>query len=220
MKTDSAGTDLPPVCPSCGGGQLTYLTGAEVRRRVASIGDDEIRIDAFTPAVAEIGGGRVVCDDCAEVIELDGRGVERMAPTLAYSDEALARGFASVYGEGSAAGLAKLPGGDIESLGEFVEEVVRRAVFDWSAIIPPVDCSIRLVALFPYADIMLPLVTVAGRRDGIAGRPMRRGEMENALGIGLGTRSIQTARAVCAFAVESANEVLEIPMPSMEFGES
>jgi hypothetical protein len=176
-----------------------------------------VTVDASTVMVIQYETNNIVCDECGKYIDPRGREVEVLVPEFHFDRAALQRGFDETFGSGRAEPLAALPGGDLQSFGEFSERVVALAANDWSAIASPEPCSVRLISLFPFGDRLLPILQIGERRESLAGAPISRDELVKRADIGLATDSLETADVLCGFAVDAANELLRNPEALVEF---
>ncbi len=208
------------TCPYCGATDVNHYRDAYVRHRVLEQKDDTLILDAGDRTVLQYEKGtEVVCDECGKHLDLGRNEVEFAFPSFGLDPEALRRGFEDAYGVDRADPLAALPGGEIESFGEFAQGVVACALHDWGAISAPRVVTVRLVPLFPFGEQLCPIMHVDGREDELAGTTISRTELENLCGIGLATRSLESAIVLCGCAVDAANELLRQPATLVEFEE-
>jgi hypothetical protein len=210
----------PMICPHCGAEVVHYYKDAHVRYHALEPTGDSVPLDGSTALV--IGyekGDELTCERCKKTIELEGRDIRIVVPRFRLERDALQRGFDAEYGAGRDFPLAALPGGDLESFGEFAEQVVSKAMHEWDAISSPVDCAVRLLALFPFADRLLPVIQVRDRDWQLAGAPVSRDDLVARAGVGLARGCAQTAAVLSGFAVDAANEVLVADEAVVEFAD-
>lgn len=219
MEIDNeAGVPGPFSCPHCGvAGEVHWYKDAYVRYQALNPSGDTVPVDGATLTVIRYDDNELVCGGCDRRIEFEGRDVQIVPPTFRLDREALERGFAATRGSGEAP-LSLLPGGDLESFGEFAEGVARAAVHDWQAIRGPEFASVRLQPLFPQGEQLLPIVVWGERTDLVlAGPAVSRDVLVSRHGRGLATACVDTAAVVCGFAVDAANEILGHSEAVVEF---
>jgi hypothetical protein len=178
--------------------------------------ENAVTVDASTVTVIRYETNDIVCGKCGKYIDPRGREVELIVPEFNFDRAALQRGFDETFGSGRAEPLAALPGGDLQSFGEFSERIVH-AAHDWGAIGAPLPCSVRLIPLFPFGDRLLPLLQIGEQKRSLAGPPISRDELVKRAEVGLATDSLETADVLCGFAVGAANELLGNPEALVEF---
>lgn len=105
----------------------------------------------------------------------------------------------------------------MENLGEFAAATISRALGKWDAITAPVGVTLRLAALFPYAELLCPPVQMEGREGSLAAAPLSRRDLESAEGVDLGRGSFEAARVLCEHTAGAANELLRQPETLIEF---
>lgn len=175
----------PMICPHCEAEAVRYYKDSHVRYDALEPTEDSVPLAGSTALV--IGyekGDELTCERCEKTIDLEGRDIQIVAPRFDLDLDALQRGFEAEYGVGRDFPLAALPGGDLESFGEFAERVVFKAMHEWDAISAPVACSVRLLALFPFADRLLPAVQVRDRAWQLTGAPASRDDLVTRAGVG------------------------------------
>jgi hypothetical protein len=210
----------PMSCPHCGADCVNHYRDAYVRHRVFARRGETLVLDGSDRTVLQYEKGtEVVCDECGRHLDFGRNEVEFVFPCFGLDPDALRRGFEDAYGTDQADPLAALPGGEIESFGEFAEGVVSRALHEWGAISAPAAASVRLVPLFPFGERLCPMVHVIEREEELAGVAISRTELENLCGIGLAARSLESAIVLCGCAVDAANEILRRPTTLVEFEE-
>ncbi|MGN6274656.1 MAG: hypothetical protein ACTHNP_01850 [Solirubrobacterales bacterium] len=222
MDDSAGGADSPPVfaCPHCGAEEVRWYQDACVRYDVLSEEDGRVLVDAATLAVIRYEKGEFACGRCQRRVHLEDSDLIFKWPTFELDREALDRGFVASRGDRSAARLSLLPGGVFESFGEFAGWVVSAARHDWEAINGPSSISVRLQPLFPYGEMILPIVTI-GEVDPVAlsGKAVSRKDLAESHSHGLMVGDVTAAAVLCGFAVDAANEVLERPEAVAEFTE-
>src|SRR5215218_3119902 len=131
------------TCPHCGvAGEVHWFKDAAVRYRALSRSDDAISIDGSTLLVIRYDDNKLVCERCGEEIEIEGRDIRIVPPVFHLDPDALERGFAADR-KPVEAPMSLLPGGDLESFGEFSESVIAAAQHSWSAIRGPEGAALR-----------------------------------------------------------------------------
>jgi hypothetical protein len=216
-KPHEAGEAPAVTCPHCGGPDVHHYKDARLRRRVVKLRDDFVVLDGSVPTVFQRETAELACDECGRRIEPFGaQALAVDSAVFAFDGDLLLRNFVAARGKDHSQPLAKLPGGDVKSFGEFCSEVVALALGEWEAIIAPRGCGLRLLPLFPFGEELLPLVKVPGSEVELAGRPISRVEVENATEVGLAVETVDAAGAICLFAMDAANEILSEPFATVE----
>lgn len=222
MNDKHGGGNVPSTvaCPRCGEvGEVHWLKDAALRYTVLSLSEDAVSIDDSTLLIVRYDDARLVCEHCGEEIESASREVESVAPGFRFDADALHRGFAASRKRPEAP-LAALPGGDLESFGEFARWVVAAAQHDWSAVVGPEGSTLQLQPLFPHGDQLLPMITWEDHPDlRLAGPTVNRDALVSASDRGLATACAETAAILCGSAVDAANEVLKHPQAVAHFSE-
>lgn len=220
---DSAGRGTSPsvfACPHCGAEEVRWYQDACVRYDVLSVEGGAVLVDAGTLTVIRYEKGEFACGNCQRRVHLDDGNLRFKRPTFEFDREALDRGFLASRGDRSSARLSLLPGGVFESFGEFAETVVSAASTDWGAISGPNSVSVRLQPLFPYGELILPIVTVGGTElVTFAGKAISRKDLGESHSHALMVGDVTAAAVLCGFAVDAANEVLERPEAFTELTE-
>lgn len=220
MNDNPAGGDLPAPfsCPHCGvAGEVHWFKDAYIRYRALDSLGDAVPVDGSTALVIRYDDNKLVCESCGREIDLEDRDVEIVHPVFRLDPDALEHGFAADR-KSTEAPLSLLPGGDLESFGEFTEAVIGHAQHRWSAIHCPEGVSVRLQPLFPRGEQLLPLLIWNDRPDLVlAGPPVTRDVLSSRLGRGLATASVESAVILCGFAVDAANEILRHPEAAVAF---
>jgi len=222
MNDKHSAGDVPSTvaCPHCGEvGEVHWLKDAALRYKALSLSEEAVTIDDSTLLIIRYDDGRLICEHCGEEIEREGREVESVIPAFRLDVDALQQGFAADRKRPQAP-LAVLPGGDLESFGEFARWVVAAAQNDWSAVVGPEGVTLQLQPLFPHGAQLLPMVTWKDQPDlHLAGPTASRDALVSAIDRGLATACADAAAILCGFAVDAANEILGHPQAVAHFSE-
>ncbi len=206
-------------CPHCGAEQLHHYRDAYVRHGVCELEDGSVCLDASELTVLQYESTEVVCDECGKYVELDDAEIESVFPRFEFDPAALQLGFERHYGSDCVSPLSTLPTAEVESFGDFAGATISRALGEWGAITASAGMRLYLIALFPYAEQLLPVLRIAGHREALTAAPFLRGELERAAGVNLGHDDIAAAQALCERTVESANKMLRERSALVEFEE-